>query len=152
MKRSSSFVLVLGGLLALCAPANSADVDVNVNIGAPPPPAVFFDREPEMVLVPRTHVYYVPRVTEYDMYRVGPYWYVNRDGYWYRAKKYRGPFAVIEHRRVPREIIVLPGEYHRHPMHPHGGPPGQMKKWQGAEHGHGHGEGHGHGHGHGHKH
>ncbi|MGH7898310.1 MAG: hypothetical protein ACREQQ_10175 [Candidatus Binatia bacterium] len=127
MKRTFR-VAILGVLLALTSAAHAADVDINVNLGAPPPPAVFFDREPEVVLVPKTEVYYVPRVTDYDMYRVGPHWYVNRDGYWYRAKKYAGPFSVIEHRYVPRSIIVLPREYRRHPAHPHGGPPGQVKK------------------------
>jgi hypothetical protein len=40
----------------------------------------------------------------YDMFRYGVYWYVYNDNYWYRAHTYRGPFAVVETRHVPREI------------------------------------------------
>jgi hypothetical protein len=140
MKRMAFLMTVLSVVTAFGTTASQAGVDIDVNIGTPPPPpAVFFEREPEVVLVPRTKVYYVPRVSEYDMYRHGSYWYVNKGGYWYRARKYAGPFTVVEYRTVPREIIVLPREYHHHPIHPHGGPPGQMKK-----HGHKHGHGHGH--------
>jgi hypothetical protein len=114
-----------------------ADVDVHVNVGVPPPPVVVYETQPEVVLVPRTQVYYVPGAADYDFYRYGGYWYINRGGYWYRGRSYRGPFAAIAFARVPHEIVVVPGAYHHHPFHPphpHGGPPGQMKK-----HGHGHG-------------
>ena len=122
---------------ALAAFASVAGaVDFQVNIGVPPPPTVVFEREPEVVLVPRTHVYYVPKVVDYDVYRVGSHWYVNRDGYWYRARSYEGPFAFVEHRYVPQQLFVVPVEYRRHPAHPHGGPPGQTKNY-----GHGHSDG-----------
>lgn len=159
MHRTLALLLCTAALLAAfpAFPVH-AGVDVNINLGVPAPPRVLFEREPEVLLVPRSRVYYVPTVSEYDMYRFGPYWYVNRDGYWYRARKYGGPFTVIGYRYVPREIIVVPATYHHHPLHPHGGPPGQLKKQDGHEHeGHGN-EGHGnerHGHerhGHGHKH
>jgi hypothetical protein len=132
-------VLLVGGM----STAARAGVDININLGHPPPPPVFFEREPRVVLVPRTHVYYVPNL-EYDFFRHGDYWYMNKGGYWYRARSYRGPFEAVVYERVPREIIVLPPNYHHHPMHPHGGPPGQLKK-HGEEHpGHpGHGK-HGH--------
>jgi hypothetical protein len=110
-----------------------AQVDVDIHITVPPPPAIVFRSEPEVVVVPQTRVYYVPAVTEYDMYRFGSHWYINRDGYWYRSKAYRGPFAVVEHHRVPREIVVVPSEYRHHPRHPRGGPPGHRKD---KRHGH----------------
>src|SRR5262245_42270879 len=116
---------VASGLLLLTnAPPVGAHVDVDVHIGVPAPPVIAFPGPPQAVIVPQTQVYYVPDTPDYDMYRAGPYWYVNRDGYWYRSRRYNGPFAVVQYERVPHQIIVLPGEYHRHPLHPHGGPPG----------------------------
>src|SRR5262245_60260793 len=90
-----------------------ARVHVDVNIGIPPPPGVIFEQEPRVVVVPRTHVYYVPDYSDYDVYRVGRYWYVNRDGYWYRSSGYRGPFTHVEYSRLPRAIVYVPSEYRR---------------------------------------
>jgi hypothetical protein len=114
---------------ALSARPSSASVsaDVNVHVGPRPAPVVVFDREPDVVLVPRTHVYAVPGL-DYDLYRFGAYWYMNSGGYWYRARSYRGPFNSIEYRYVPRSVVIVPAQYRRHPAHPHGGPPGQTKK------------------------
>lgn len=124
----------LGGAMALLvglaiAPAHAqagVSADVNIRIGRPAP-MVVFEREPDVVLVPSTRVYYVGGL-DYDLFRYGQYWYINDGGYWYRARNYRGPFAQIGFNYVPRSIVVVPGRYHRHPMHPHGGPPGQMKR------------------------
>ncbi len=130
-------------VLAACLIAASyvrsvlADVDIGISIGVPPPPVIVFQSPPDVVVIPRTRVYYVPTVAEYDMYQLGVYWYINQNGYWYRARGYRGPFEVIAHRHVPREIIVVPAEYRHHPRHPHGGPPGHMKRFK---HGKGHGK------------
>jgi hypothetical protein len=111
--------LIAIGLLPMSAVrAGAADVDVDVHIGIPPPPAIVFDTEPEVVVVPQTQVYYVPRVVEYDMYRYGKYWYVNREGHWYRSHGYRGPFKHVEFRHVPQVIVGVPVEYRHHPRHP----------------------------------
>ena len=80
----------------------------------------------------------------------GVFFYISRGGYWYRARSYRGPFRVCEVRYVPRAILNVPGRYWRHP---HGGPPGQLKKRENVvvvreadERGHGNGHGNnGHG-------
>lgn len=126
--------IVLGGAVGS---GRAGDVDINVNLGGyPPPPSVIFDREPEIVVVPSTEVYYVPRASDYDLYRYGDHWYLNRNGYWYRAKTYRGPFLALGASKVPRMIIGLPTKYRRHPTHPHGGPPGQLKKHGAGPHGH----------------
>jgi len=79
---------------------------------APPPPRVVVVDEPD-----------------YDMFRYGETWYVCYDAYWYRSRSYSGPYAVIDVRSVPREVISVPQEHWRH--HPHGGPPGQEKRHRG---------------------
>lgn len=122
-------VTITLAIAGLASPARAGDVDINVNLGGvPPPPAVVFEREPPVVLVPETRVYYLPGAADYDFYRYRTYWYVNRGGFWYRAKSYRGPFLPVEIVRVPQVIIGLPVKYRKHPAHPHGGPPGQLKK------------------------
>ena len=124
-------LVAMGALVATAAIQSKADAavsaDINVHIGDRRPPVVVFDREPDVILVPRTRVYYVDH-SGYDLYRYGRYWYMNDDGYWFRASSYRGPFVSIAVGRVPRQIVVVPARYRRHPVHPHGGPPGQLKK------------------------
>ena len=126
--------LVLAAALSL-APGASAvtrvSADLNVHFGDRPAPVVVFEREPDVVLVPSSRVYYVGGL-DYDLFRYGQYWYINDGGYWYRARNYRGPFGQIRYEVVPRQIVVVPERYHRHPMHPLGGPPGQVKKYQNA--------------------
>lgn len=118
-------------LLVEATPARAqVSADINIRLGNRPAPVVVFDEEPEVVLVPRSRVYYVEH-RGYDLYRYGRYWYINDDGYWFRASGYRGPFVGVELRHVPRSITVVPDRYRQHPIypsHPHGGPPGQLKK------------------------
>jgi hypothetical protein len=80
-----------------------------------------------MVVVPGSTVYVVNDARcDYDFFRYGVYWYIWNDGYWYRARSYRGPFAVVEARYVPNRIWNVPARHWKH--HPHGGPPGLAKK------------------------
>jgi len=143
-------VLALG--VALSAPARA---EVNLSIGisnAPPPPIVVYREEPHTVFVRDADVYYVddPRCS-YDYFHVGAYWYIYNGGYWYRGRGYRGPFIAVQERVVPAGIWRVPDQRWRH--HPHGGPPGLMKKGWGDERGRGRDhDDRGHGHGHGHDH
>ena len=38
----------------------------------------------------------------------------------------QGPFTVVETKYIPRAIITVPAKYWK--THPHGAPPGQVKK------------------------
>ena len=76
-----------------------------------------FEHEPEVVVVPRTQVYYVPS-QDYDLFRYRGVWYVDRGGYWYTARSYNGPFVSIGYTRVPRAVVVTPARYHHYPIHP----------------------------------
>jgi len=133
--RNLGRVLVLAAALTLVQAAGAdtrVSADLNVHLGSRPAPVVVFEREPDVVLVPSSRVYYVGGL-DYDLFRYGQYWYINDRGYWYRARNYRGPFGQIRYDTVPQQIVVVPERYHRHPMHPHGGPPGQMKRYQNAD-------------------
>jgi hypothetical protein len=105
----------------------STSVSMDIHIGdAPPPPIVAFREEPHVVVVPNSTVYVVDRGYDFDCFRYGVYWYMWNGDYWYRARSYRGPFAAVQARYVPVAIISVPARHWRH--HPHGGPPGLMKR------------------------
>jgi hypothetical protein len=125
-----SLALALALIAAGSARRSDAGVsaDINLHLGHPSP-VVVFDREPDVVLVPNTRVYYVSG-QPYDLFRYRDYWYIDDGGYWYRARNYRGPFASVSFDFVPRSIVYVPSRYHRHPMHPLGGPPGQRRGWE----------------------
>jgi len=132
--RNLGGVLVLAAALSLATGASAVtrvSADLNVHFGNRPAPVVVFEREPDVVLVPSSRVYYVGGL-DYDLFRYGQYWYINDGGYWYRARNYRGPFGQIRYDTVPRQIVVVPERYHHHPMHPLGGPPGQVKRYENA--------------------
>jgi len=116
----TSVVVICTIVLTSFVSEGLAGVNVSVGINVPPPPAVVFPSEPQVVVVPSTRVYYAPAVTDFDMYRYGPYWYINRDGYWYRSRAYGGPFTPIAYRYVPHQVVVVPAKYRHHPHHPHG--------------------------------
>ena len=102
---SIAFAIALAAALVVAggpSPARAeVSADINIRLGNRPAPVVVFDEEPEVVLVPRSRVYYVEH-RGYDLYRYGRYWYINDSGYWFRAASYRGPFVGIELRHVPR--------------------------------------------------
>jgi hypothetical protein len=83
----------------------------------PPPPPVVFRSEPEVILIPKTRVYYVPD-QKYDLFRYGRHWYINNGGHWYRARAYAGPFTSLSFERVPATIVRLPEKYRRQPLVP----------------------------------
>ena len=95
--------------------------------GAPPPPTPVVVEEPAVAVVPDTSVYVVPVPSvSYDMFRFGATWYMYSGGFWYRSGSHRGPFAAVDVRSVPREVVTVPPSHWKN--HPHGGPPGLAKK------------------------
>ncbi len=81
----------------------------------PPPPPVVFRQEPEVILIPKTRVYYVPDL-KYGLFRYGRHWYINSGGVWYRARAYGGPYTHLADEHVPSTILRLPEKYHRQPI------------------------------------
>ncbi len=146
MRRSALYWSLLA--IAIAAPAlaqTRTSVSVQLNIGnAPPPPVIVYREEPPVVVVPGSAVYVVADDRyDCDMFHYGVYWFVWNNGYWYRARGYRGPFTVVDVKYVPAVVWNVPAKHWKH--HPHGGPPGQMKRRDGVvvvkEKG-GHGRGH----------
>lgn len=137
MRNFTKLTIALGALAFTLLSQGSASAEttwgVSVNLGnAPPPPVVVVREEPRLVLVPGSTV----RIVEddryaYDCFQLGGYWYACNGGYWYRSRAWRGPFAVVESRSVPRAILNVPARHWKH--HPHGGPPGLAKRQRGRE-------------------
>lgn len=133
MAKRTTLIAALAAVLSLGASqALAARTYLGFTVGisnAPPPPVITFRTAPRMVLVPDTRVYVVddPRYdVGYDLFRSGGTWYVYDNGYWYRSTSYRGPYRVVDVRYVPRNVLRVPPGHWK--GHPHGGPPGQMKK------------------------
>jgi hypothetical protein len=124
--------MALALVLACSAPAAARADDIHVHLGAAPAaPVIAFDREPSLLLVPRTRVYTVrERDDDYSLFRYGSRWYLFDDGWWYRASDWDGPYRPVAVSAVPRVVMRVPRTYwsDHWSSHPHGGPPGQMKK------------------------
>ncbi len=113
-------------LLLVVVTAGSADsgVNVNINIG---PPEVVVAGPPEMIVVPRTMVYFAPGVAV-DLFFCAGYWWTPKEGHWFRARAYNGPWAIVASRSVPTAIVRLPKNYRKIYAHEHHIPYGQLKK------------------------
>ncbi len=133
MKRTMIGMAVLLALaLSASAPAH-ADTYFGFQVGignAPPPPRVAYTSPPRMERDARSQVQFLADDPGYDMFRYGSSYYICAQGYWYNSRNYRGPFYAIDVRRVPRQVFSVPPErWHHHPLE---GPPGQMKRTEGA--------------------
>jgi hypothetical protein len=117
MNRSTFGIAALAvtAILAVAPPAKAGtSVGVHIQVGDPyRGGSLVFHKEPNVVVVPETRVYYV-RDYNYDMYRYGSYWYFIDDGYWYRARSYRGPFLHVSSSSIPRSVRYVPVKYRRH--------------------------------------
>ena len=103
----ASFLLLTG-----FAARSDAGVGVNVRIFAPPP-AYVLPVPPPMVVIPGTYVYAVPDAGLNMLFYHG-YWWRPYEGRWYRSARYNGSWAYVHPERVPRVVIELPPDYHRH--------------------------------------
>jgi hypothetical protein len=147
-------LLPIAGLAANPAPAH-AGVDVNVNVGLPvgvavaPAPVVvapqpaYIEQPPEMVVIPRSNVYFAPGVSV-DLFFYNDHWWNRRGDRWYRAGAYNGPWTVVGRRHVPAPVYRVPANYRTVYVREKRIPYGQWKKahWKHGgkhkEHRHGH--------------
>jgi len=131
-------LLPLAGLAANAAPAH-AGVDVNVNLGLP----VVIEQPPEMVVIPRSNVYFAPGVSV-DLFFYDNRWWNRRGDRWYRANDYNGPWAAVGRRHVPASVYRVPANYRTVYVREKRVPYGHWKKSH-RKHDGKHYKGHGHG-------
>src|SRR5512143_1758268 len=98
----------ISAVMGFSEPAR-AEVSVSVNLGPPP---IVVAEPPEVVLVPRSQVYFVPGL-EFDVFFHNGYWWSPRGDRWYRARAYNGPWRIIDRRHVPRAVFRVPHDYRR---------------------------------------
>ena len=130
LKRSAAWAALFLMVQSCAAPLEAGSTtyfgfSIGVN-NAPPPPRVVVVERPQAIAVGRV---YLIENSDYDTFQYGSAYYCYNDGYWYRARNYNGPFVVVDVRSVPRPILDVPAPHWKH--HPHGGPPGQMKRARG---------------------
>jgi len=107
-------VALVSAVMFTAGPAKAGtSVGVNIQVGDPYRGAsISFRSEPDVVLVPRTKVYYVDDY-DCDLYRYGRFWYFVEEGRWYRAKRYSGPFYHIRAASVPHSVRTISPRYRR---------------------------------------
>lgn len=128
---AGTFAVAAVIFLAGAVPTASAEVNVNINVG---PPAFVVHEPPEMVVVPRTMVYFAPGV-EVELLFYRGWWWTPHGGRWYRSRAYNGPWRVMGPRYVPAEIVRLPRDYRTVYVREGHVPYGQLKKhWERREH------------------
>lgn len=104
----TGLAVLLGAIFALGGTREaSAEMQVNINIGPPP---IVVAEPPEVVLVPRSQVYFVPH-PEIDVFFYNGYWWSPRGDRWYRARAYNGPWGVVARRYVPGPVVRVPRDY-----------------------------------------
>ena len=140
-RRLAAAAAVLAALAVLAAahprPA-AAEVNVSVNIGVP---SIVVPAPPVMVPVPRTTVYFAPDV-DADLYFSAGFWWTPKEGRWFRAKSYNGPWAFVEPRYVPGDVVRIPKGYRSDYARGERVPYGQFKKhWEHREYQRRHHEG-----------
>jgi hypothetical protein len=159
--------ILAGCALAMCFAGSAlaeTSVRFNVSFGnAPPPPVIVVQHAPRTVWMPEQRVYVASdRDFDDDYFQCGAFWYVYHDNWWYRARTWRGPYAVIDYRDVPQSVVVVPARHWKH--HYAGMPPGWAKRdrrdamyvdqrgpvVEERRHDNGHGNGNSNGHGKGH--
>lgn len=131
MKRAwlPAVILLVAAWAGATPAAAETDVHIGVHLGAPP----------QLVLVPRTPVYYAPALP-YNSFFYGGQHYLFHDGRWFFAPSYNGPWAAIAVEFVPPPILRVPVGYYRvrpphWKRHKHGPPPwapawGHRKRWK----------------------
>lgn len=122
MKRILLMAALAALLISAAMPARSeaaVSVGVSLHVGDPYRGlSLNFRSQPDMALIPASHVYYT-RNYDRDLYRYGRSWYYVEDDCWYRSSSYNGPFVRIDVSSVPRQIYNVPTRYRR----AWGGPP-----------------------------
>jgi len=117
---------ILPVVCAACVVPGTAQVELTAGSPAPPPPQVVMVAQPAVEPVSGGVYVVTDPSVQYDMFQFGATWYLYSGGYWYRAPGYRGPYAVVDARHVPRQVLNVPPGNWKH--RPPGGPPGLARQ------------------------
>ena len=72
------------------------------------------DEPREVVLIPRSQVYFVPNFS-FSLFFYNGYWWAHRHNRWYRSSSHSGPWAIISWNVVPGPVYHVPRDYeHRY--------------------------------------
>jgi hypothetical protein len=140
-------VLALLAVLALHASPSHAETrfgfQIGISGGSAPP--LVFTSEPRYVVVNEVRVIRDDRCDDDVFMADRAYWRMH-DGYWYRSGSWRGPWVVVDVRRVPERVLVVPARYWRHhPKHRDKGRTVVVVRDHDDDHGRGRGRGRGRG-------
>jgi len=113
-------------MCASCVVPGTTYLGFTTGVDAAPPPPAPVEVEPALAPAPGGVYVVTDPGVPYDMFRFGTSWYVYSAGYWYRSPNYRGPYAVVDVRHVPREVVTVPPGRWKH--HPHHEPPGVAQR------------------------
>jgi hypothetical protein len=131
-----------------------AGTNVNVNLGIPVPVVVvpqpvYIEQPPEMVVIPRSNVYFATGISV-DLFFYDNHWWNRRGDRWYRGRGYNGPWEAVGPRYVPGPVYRVPANYRTVYIHEKRVPYGHWKKAHGDHGGKYKGDKHGSKHGHHH--
>ena len=84
---------------------------------APAPPELVFRGEPRYEEVEGDVAVVECPDPGSDLFVYGGIYYLYSAGYWYRCNRYDGTYAVVEVRRVPRPVLMVPEGHWRHRPH-----------------------------------
>jgi hypothetical protein len=147
---SALSLLSVAAALSAPVPASAkTDVSVNVNLGPPPvvvttpapppprgeypPPRIVVQEPPELVVMPRSMIYFAPGLSV-DLFFSNGWWWTRDNDRWYRSREYRGPWGFVPAPRVPREFHEIRPDYRAHYGRERHIPYGQLKKhWRERE-------------------
>lgn len=130
MKRTTLIASALAAGMTLAAVSHAGTqtwfgFTVGVRQASYEPRPIQWRSEPSVVWVGRVAI--VDRdACHDDVFRCDRAWWRMSDGWWYRSSSWRGPWTAVDVRKVPRNVLELPSRRWKH--HPHGGPPGQVRK------------------------
>ena len=136
-----------------------AGANVNVNVGIPvgvavapapvlvAPQPVYAEHPPDMVIIPRSNVYFAPGVSV-DLFFYDNRWWNRRGDRWYRSDTYNGRWVAVGPRHVPAPVYRVPMNYRTVYAHEERIPYGQWKKAHGKYAGKHKGDKHDNKHGH----
>ena len=119
---------------------------VGISGGSAPPPIVF-SSEPRVVYVNDVYVVRDDRCRD-DVFRANGAWWRMHGGYWYRSSSYRGPWRIVDVRRVPERVLVVPASHWKHHPRQRSRPVYVVKDQGHRGHGRGHDKHRGRGHDH----